>query len=538
MLGFTRSLFTGQRPGRKAAYKPQFEALESRDLMAVLLSGGLVGGTTATLAPADPGVTEVPPPDPGLTLIPAALVPVDVSSQITGTFTPVGPEPTAAGLALINGLPDTPVRTAALADYQRDGFISRNDMIDILFRGTTGFTDLTDAERTSLQTLVTNGPTLAMPGYVQNLASKALAGTPNAPALKLNVDNFFLGLKHPGTNETIPATVPLWNGLPSPRDIDQPNPVKVDGQIVIQQSSSSNWLKTSLEEVAARRPTDITSMIIDNGDNTYTVRFYHGSTPDYVTVDNRFAIFFTPGVPGHDVLWPSLILKAYAQENATGLIGSPHPGGTDYAAIQDFDIDEDNPPSDTHAIVGTPAWAFSAITGNVGSTSATVDPDAIAAAWSRGDLVALHTANDYANVPELILKTDRASDLLNPRGWFALVNYVPDASEGGLFTVTQNGTRALQVPGRVLAEEFNSWADTSAFTHVAVAHLPPQLVGGLTTVPPPPAAVAPTTVQPVLVASPKPQRHRPQRPRKVALVGLVGHRTRRPGKGKSPVAAT
>src|SRR5690242_11916781 len=88
------TLFSGRtQRNRKATYKPQFEALEKREVM-TLLGGVRVG----------PGT-------------------------LTGGFLP--PPPTAAGLALINSLPATPVRSTALADYQRDGAITRNDMIDI-----------------------------------------------------------------------------------------------------------------------------------------------------------------------------------------------------------------------------------------------------------------------------------------------------------------------------------------------------------------------------------------------------------------------
>src|SRR5208337_1160320 len=85
-----------------------------------------------------------------------------------------GPQPTAAGLALINGLSTTQVRTTALADYQRDGYISRNDMLDIFSAGTSNYRSLTAGEFNDLSTLVGNGPTVGMPGYVQSLASTSL----------------------------------------------------------------------------------------------------------------------------------------------------------------------------------------------------------------------------------------------------------------------------------------------------------------------------------------------------------------------------
>src|SRR5262249_20588979 len=153
--------------------------------------------------------------------------------------------------------------------------------------GTTGYTDLTNTERTSLQTLVSNGPTVAMPDYVQFLATKALArqpigGASPAQTLKKAVDNFFLGLERPdaGSNGYIQVNKPLWNNYPSPKDVYQTY------------YSKDNWLLTGLEEVVSRKRGDIMSMFIDNGDQTYTVRFYSRQfdgtkfvkVPLYVTV--------------------------------------------------------------------------------------------------------------------------------------------------------------------------------------------------------------------------------------------------------------
>src|SRR2546427_5004053 len=99
MFGLAGNLFRGHQKPRKTSFRPQFEALEKRDTPSVstlLHSVAITSGTLTLYIP---------------------------------------PQPTAAGLALINGLPATPVRTTALADYQRDGFISRNDMMDILNKG-------------------------------------------------------------------------------------------------------------------------------------------------------------------------------------------------------------------------------------------------------------------------------------------------------------------------------------------------------------------------------------------------------------------
>jgi hypothetical protein len=415
--GFSRSelrsrLFSGRKQrNRKATYKLQLEALEKREVM-TLLGGVRVG----------PGT-------------------------LTGAFLP--PPPTTAGLALINSLPDTPVRSTALADYQRDGEITRNDMIDIFFTGTTGYTDLTNSELVSLQTLVKNGPTVAMPDYVQNLASKVLAGVPvgglsPAQTLKKGVDNFFLGLDHPEvTVGYIQVHLPLWNGAPSPKDVAQ------------HYFTQTNWLLTGLEEVVSRKAADIMSMFIDNGDQTYTVRFYHGKTPDYVTVDSLLPNTSVASVGYADtrVLWVPLVVKAYAQENAAGWLGSFEPGVNSYGAL--------GPGQGGDA--GDPGWAFSAITG-LPTTHGQINPSAISAAWLQGHYVALHTLTTTAGADPLLFPEASPDSIAEGdvpfARWYALVNYVPDATWGGLFTITEDGKRFLEVGGSVLADNFDRWVGT------------------------------------------------------------------------------
>ncbi len=292
MVGFASKLMSGNKTSsHKTTFRPRFEPLEERELM------------SATSLAAGTGLTNT-----NVNLSPGGAM---------------GLQPTPAGLALINGLADTPVKSAALADYQQHGSITRNDMIDIFFKGTTGFTDLTTSEAASLRTLVTNGTTLLMPAYVQNLASKVLAGNglSSAQALQTRVDNFFLGQAHPDGSSYFYFSYPLWNSSgPSYKDVsERSNGGLGNGN----DAGPFNWMMSSLSDVASRDPAAITNMIIDNGDNTYTVRLYHGGTPDYVTVDRYLDADLNIS---QAVMWPNLVLKAYAQENVTGWLGSPHPG--------------------------------------------------------------------------------------------------------------------------------------------------------------------------------------------------------------------
>jgi predicted outer membrane repeat protein len=435
MLGFRGNLFsTRKAPGRKPTFKPRCEALERRDLMS------------------------------------AVVHPVPVTGVHNNNGS-VPPAPTAAGLALLSGLPATPARAAALADYQRDGYLSRNDMLDILNRGTDDYARATPDEITGLETLVNHGATVGMPGYVQNLASKTVAEgaahegeyravpedgvdpkfwpkvfvpTPSAAAQALHqgANNWFLGQAHPDASYVYygkvvhpsygPVDLPLWKGSPSYQDVAQ----GFEGDC---------WLMASLAEVAARNPGDIEGMFIDNGDGTYTVRFYHGGTPDYVTVDKWLPSGgFLYDHPQGD-LWAALAEKAYAQENAAGRVGSGHPGVGSYQAL----------------FGGRPQWALSAITGLVAHSWGGADPYTVFAEWSQGSFVVLSTGDS----PD--------SSLVTPDHAYALVNYSHGSftlfNPWGLNSTSYPGL--INVPGGVLGHNFN-------FRDVAGAAAPQAITAG------------------------------------------------------------
>jgi hypothetical protein len=367
----------------------------------------------------------------------------------SGTFAGayLGPQPTAAGLALINSLPDTPVRSTALTDYQRDGMITRNDMIDIFASGSGGYANLTADEINSLDELVANGPTLAMPDYVENLASKCFnggifydgGGLTGAQILGQNVSNYFLGQAHPdltsigGTYNQV--NLPLWNGSPSYHDVAGPwnnDPTWNNGY-----DQAGSWnndpMMAGLAELAYRNPGDIQRMFIDNGDGTYTVRFYNNGSPDYVTVDN-----YLPYQP-QTYLWPALIEKAYVQENAAA---SSYPGGS-YAELSNLD----------------PIWALSAIDGPAGSfgrpnISGDLNPLAIAQAWSQGDFVILHQNFTTGGLVWVAVDGEFTTQIDPPTDWALVgVDYA-----GGLFKLAHAGN-LYGVNYSDLGADFNSWVD-------------------------------------------------------------------------------
>ncbi len=79
------------------------------------------------------------------------------------------------------------------------------------------------------------------------------------------------------------------------------------------------YLLSSLAECAAQDPSLITSMITDNGDNTYGVRFFVNGTAEYVTVNNDLADNGTAFNRATDI-WASLVEQAYAEVQASGNI--------------------------------------------------------------------------------------------------------------------------------------------------------------------------------------------------------------------------
>jgi hypothetical protein len=412
MFGFSnKPVGTQKHTIRKCAFVPKIEALESREVMSTL----------GTIQP----------------------------SIIVHIWRP------SSGWILINSLPDTPVRTAALADYGRDGYLSRNDMLDVFSQGSSGYTNLTPTEFSSLQTLVNNAGTVGMPLYVQNLTYKAVNGAHDqlqADLKSLYLDhvsqtviNYFishenfelardlrdqvnidlLGHNHPyatytnGNGQTVSATytqvnLPLFSaGGPTYQD-------------VAQGSVGDCWLMSSLAEVAARNPAIIQNMFIDNGDGTFTVQLYAGGPGwDYLTVDkylpNGGSVFDHP----QGNLWAALAEKAYAQENGTGLIGSSNKGVESYQALNG----------------GWPSWALSAIT-CLSPTS--ISMSNVATAWQAGSFVVLCTPGSPASsaiVPDhcyaMIGYASGQYTLFNP--WGVNGGWLNNVFRPGTVTLDLNG---------------------------------------------------------------------------------------------------
>ena len=73
----------------------------------------------------------------------------------------------------------------------------------------------------------------------------------------------------------------------------------------------------------------LSSMIVDNGNGSYGVRFYINGNEDWVTVNNQLPASFrgityaATGQPDDPAMWSALVEKAYAQLSSTGLLNHP-----------------------------------------------------------------------------------------------------------------------------------------------------------------------------------------------------------------------
>jgi hypothetical protein len=309
---------------------------------------------------------------------------------------------------------DSAVATLARQEFNADNSLSRSDMLALFTQAESGGT-ITGAEIQSLRAIASNPTTLHTPAYVEKLTYKtvysdpadavyqgralaALVGGSQSVILQDRVNKWFFGLDHPNAAaayEAVPGTLFGPSG-----------PLYTD---VSQGLLGDCWLLGSLAETAARTPSVIKSMFIDNGDGTWSVRIYHNGLPDWVTVDNELpggGAFYDASRNG--VLWVALAEKAFAQENGSGWLGTSAPGRNAYNSLNS----------------GDPAFALSAITGRVAQDDYMIAGLA-ATAWQRGGLVVLASVNTPPN-PSIVgyhayavVNYDVATDtytLFNPWG--------------------------------------------------------------------------------------------------------------------------
>lgn len=223
-----------------------------------------------------------------------------------------------------------------------DGELSRNDMIAI-FRnaGDAGVVDANELK--DLRTLVSNANLLGMQDYVRVLSNKIAYGDvantrfqgaalgnlfagSSAAQLENLIGKWFLGSDRPVAKSADGKTTYTYRQASGSLFKDGASYDDVE-----QGDVGNCYFLAGLAETALHSPSTVDSMFIDNGDNTYTVRFFKNGVADFVTVDKflptdaskRFVYASIGNLfnSASNELWVALAEKAYAQLNESGWIG-------------------------------------------------------------------------------------------------------------------------------------------------------------------------------------------------------------------------
>lgn len=228
---------------------------------------------------------------------------------------------------------DAGIREAARWHFT-DHILDRNDMIAIL-REAKDSNVVDGTELTDLRTLVNNSSFLGMPEYVRILSHKVV----NYDLANQTYQGKALGNLYAGSSDIhIENLISKWF-LGSDRPTTSYNYQYAHGSLfqngityqdIKQGSINDCFFLTGLAATAFRSSSMIENMFIDNGDQTFTVRFYNNSIADYVTVDrylptNQEGYFVYASKDNYygnsaNELWVALAEKAYAQLNESGWI--------------------------------------------------------------------------------------------------------------------------------------------------------------------------------------------------------------------------
>ncbi len=253
-----------------------------------------------------------------------------------------------------------------MASFAADGVFTDGEAIqllaDVANRGS-----VTAAELSSLQVIAANlNSGLSTSDYVSHLFIQLVNGNPaNATWTGGSTTHVTLGNLQVGTTSTqMSELLGKWF-----QGTDLPDPTLPAGSTwtlqgystvtgplyssagaatvndICQGASGDCELMSGLIELVINHPQVMSSMIVDNGNGTYGVRFYVGGQEIWETVNNQFpTVNGTELDYGHNyneqptAMWVALVEKAYAQLSSTGQIGHP--------AVNSYNNISADPPTD------------------------------------------------------------------------------------------------------------------------------------------------------------------------------------------------
>ena len=233
------------------------------------------------------------------------------------------------------------------------------------------------------------------------------------------------------------------------------------------------YLMATLGEVAKHSPSTIVNMFADNGDGTWTVRFFRGSTPNYVTVNRELPVYGygdsgTPWAAGFGVytdpygmvfqrysndanneLWVALAEKAYVQLNESGWIGQD--GTNNYHGIDGGQLD-----NAFQQLTGRSASNHAFVWTTIGSTLVPPMPTALIKAIGAGQTITLAT------------KDSPDSNLITPHHAYMVLGYNSTTKMFQLFnphgfwnhddpTTGSSQSPVVEVSWSAMLANFSSW---------------------------------------------------------------------------------
>ena len=234
---------------------------------------------------------------------------------------------------------------AAIArSHFQDGKLDRNDMIAILTEAGSDDAQVDSQEFADLKTLVDSATDLQLDDYVHVLADNVVNGDPanqwftGGARQRQTLGNLAVGSSAEQLNQLVDKWF-LGGDRPTPLSSSH-NYQYIEGSLFqdgpslfdIQQAQLGNcYYLAVLGSIAHERPQTIQEMFIDNGDGTFTVRFFNGSRAEYVTVDRYLPTLSNGNSPSaqfgsdpnntNNELWVALAEKAYAQLSESNWIG-------------------------------------------------------------------------------------------------------------------------------------------------------------------------------------------------------------------------